>query len=76
MNYNTTIYNTIHEDRVINLVLRGVCSTFDVNDIQTDIENLNLDITFHNIQKYETNLKCVATYLNFFVKDVFFVITM
>lgn len=45
---------TPYEDRVINVVLRGVCTTFDVNDISDGIDNLNLDITLHNVQKYET----------------------
>lgn len=35
------------------IYVRGVCSTFDVNDVQAGIENLNLDM-IHNIQKYET----------------------
>lgn len=45
---------TPYEDRVINIVLRGVCSTFNGNDIETAINDLKLDIVLHNVQKYET----------------------
>lgn len=45
---------TPYEDRIINVLLHRMCPTFDKEDIKEGIENLNLNIQIHSIQKHET----------------------
>lgn len=45
---------TPYEDRIINIILRNMCPTFELVDIEQGIEDLQLDIQVHQIQRYET----------------------
>lgn len=42
------------EDKIINVVLRHLCPTYSLQDVEEGIQKLELDIELHNVQKYET----------------------
>lgn len=78
-----------YEDRITNVILRGVCTTFEIDDIRSGIDDLKLDIKIHNIQKYKSeksfrdknNLKIwliqlEVMYLSYSDKNDFYVTTI
>lgn len=45
---------TPHDERIINVLLFRMCSSYNANDIATGINELGLDITLHNVMRFES----------------------